>query len=359
MSRTRLTILSVAYPLTEVGSDAVGGSEQILATLDRELTRAGHQSLVLAAEGSQVRGELIPSPRAEGRLDDSVRLWGRRVHRQLLKDVLSTRHVDLVHMHSLDFYEYLPPRHVPVLATLHLPLDWYPEAVLRRKRPNLYMNCVSDAQFASYPYNTDMLPPIHNGVDLERLDCRMPKADFAIALGRICPEKGFHFALDAARLADSKLILAGEVFPYAAHLDYFRRKIAPRLDEKRKFVGPLKFPRKRQLMGQAKCLLIPSTVAETSSLVAMEAMACGTPVIAFRVGALPEVVEDGRTGFLVSSTHEMARALRDVKAIRPEECRKRARERFCSRIMAERYMGLYQRLAGVPRRMAPAALLNV
>src|SRR5437868_9786880 len=130
----KLTILSVAYPLTEVGIDAVGGSEQILTLLDRSLISEGHRSLVIAAEGSKIEGTLIASPRATGRLDGSVREWGRRIHRTLIKDALSKYSIDLIHMHSLDFHSYVPAGDVPVLATLHLPPEWYPPKIFRQRR---------------------------------------------------------------------------------------------------------------------------------------------------------------------------------------------------------------------------------
>ena len=94
------------------------------------------------------------------------------------------------------------------------------------------------------------------------------------------------------------MILAGEVHPYEAHQEYFKKSIAPLLDDHRQFMGAASFNYKKQLLLQAKCLLVPSTVSETSSLVAMEALAAGTPVIAFGSGALPEIIEHGRTGYM-------------------------------------------------------------
>jgi glycosyltransferase involved in cell wall biosynthesis len=340
----KLTILSVAYPLTEVGMDAVGGSEQVLTILDRSLVAEGHRSLVIAAEGSKVEGTLIASPQATGRLDDAVREWGRRIHRKLIRDALEKYPVDLVHMHSLDFHAYIPPGDVPVLATLHLPPDWYPRKIFRQRRSRYQLNCVSHSQHRSCPRCPDLLPPIPNGVDVDRFSEDVPRKNFALALGRICPEKGFHFALDAARRAKTELVLAGQVFPYRSHQDYFRRTIRPRLDAMRRFVGPIGFSKKRRLLCQAKCLMIPSTVSETSSLVAMEALACGTPVIAFRSGALPEIIDHGRTGFLVSDVAEMSRALREVGDLDPETCRRVARMRYSAQTMVARYLRLYQNL---------------
>jgi glycosyltransferase involved in cell wall biosynthesis len=160
----------------------------------------------------------------------------------------------------------------------------------------------------------------------------------------VCPEKGLHHAVDAARAADIPLFLAGEVYRYKDHEDYFHKEIVPRLDDARRFIGPASFRAKRRLLTMARCLLIPSLVAETSSLVAMEALSCGTPVIAFPSGALPEIIEDGRTGFLVENERDMAAAIRAVELIEPEVCRHTARERFSAERMARRYMDLYRDL---------------
>ena len=178
------------------------------------------------------------------------------------------------------------------------------------------------------------------------------RRDYAAALGRICPEKGFHLALDAARTAGVSLLLAGAVFRYAAHEAYFAREIAPRLDHRRRFLGPLGFVAKRRLLGAARCLLVPSLVAETGSLVAMEALACGTPVIAFPNGALADVVEHGVTGFLVRDEHEMAEAIGQAGSLDREACRAAARERFSAARMVGQYLDLYRRLASSRRQVA-------
>ena len=335
------TILSVAYPLTAVGPDAVGGSEQILTILDAALTRAGHRSIVIAAAGSQVSGTLVPSPEANGYLNDRLRRWGQQAHRELITETLERFSVDLVHMHSLDFHAYLPDSRTPVLATLHLPPDWYPRSIFRQKRPHFHLNCVSSSQQRSCPPSPSLLPHIPNGVDVRRFERKSAKRNYVLALGRICPEKGFHFALRAARMARRELILAGEVFPYAAHRRYFKSKIAPLIDNRRRYIGPVGFARKRQLLSEARCLLIPSTVAETSSLVAMEALAAGTPVVAFGSGALPEIIEHGRNGFLVSDVEEMAEAIERVGDLDPEACRYAARSRFSADHMIQRYLGVY------------------
>jgi glycosyltransferase involved in cell wall biosynthesis len=342
-------ILSIAYPLTAVGPDAVGGSEQILTLLDGALTSAGHRSLVIAAAGSVVSGTLIASPAADGPLDDERRRWGQQMHSQLIARVLERFPVDLIHMHSLDFHCYLPADNIPVLATLHLPTDWYPKSIFNLNRPNFYLNCVSLSQQQSCPACPYLLPYISNGIDVAQFDERCSKKGYVLAMGRICPEKGFHFALRAARMAGRELLLAGEISPQASHRNYFQTEIEPLLDRQRCFIGPVGLTRKRRLLSEAGCLLIPSTVAETSSLVAMEALAAGTPVIAFRSGALPEIVEHGSNGFVVEDMEQMAAAIGKISSIDPEACRSSARSHFLADEMIRSYFGAYARIIEAAR----------
>ncbi|HYO55324.1 glycosyltransferase family 4 protein, partial [Archangium sp.] len=342
-----LTVLNVAYPLAPVGPDAVGGAEQVLTAVDAALVRAGHRSLVLACEGSTSFGELLAMPMPHGPLDETKQAQAHALYRDALARLLRTRRVDVVHLHGVDFHCYLPPYGPPVLATLHLPPDWYPRQVFRMKRPHLYPHCVSAAQRRACPPGASLLEDVPNGVALDTLRPCRRKRDFALVLGRVCPEKGLHLALQAARRADLPLLIGGQVFPYPAHERYFRESVAPLLDGRRRFLGPLGLTRKRRLLAAARCLLVPSLAQETSSLVAMEALACGTPVVAFRTGALPDIIEHGRTGFLVDGPGEMADALREVHRLRPEDCRRAAEERFCVERMARHYLDIYERLAAL------------
>ncbi len=346
----RLTVLSIAYPLAPVGIDSVGGSEQVLSSLDRALVAEGHRSIVIACAGSQVAGDLWPFPAlpTDGPITDAVHAARRNAIRAVTAEVLQRENIDVIHMHGLDFHAYLPPPGPPMLATLHLPPDWYPPKALEPERQDTWINCVSESQMRGVPPNPRMLPPIPNGVPVALLGAAQSrKCRFALTLARVCPEKGLHLALDAARAADVPMLLGGEVFPYLAHQAYFQTEVLPRLDQRRRYLGPVGFARKRRLLTAARCLLVPSLVAETSSLVAMEAASCGTPVIAFRNGALPEVVEDGRTGFLVDDAAGMAEAIRRVDSIDPAVCRETAQRRFSIERMATAYIDRYRMLASV------------
>jgi glycosyltransferase involved in cell wall biosynthesis len=346
----RLSVLSVAYPFAPVGRDAVGGAEQVLTTMDEALVRRGHRSVVIAAEGSRAAGTLVATPRFDGELDDATRRTAWVWHRGAIDRVLREERVDVVHMHGVDFHAYLPPVGPPVLVTLHLPLSWYPREALRPARRGVHLHCVSASQRAACPPGVALSEDVPNGVSLDALRPAEPKRNFAMALGRICPEKGFHVALDAAALARVPLVLAGQVYRYEAHERYFREQIVPRLGASRRFIGQVDLERKRELLAAARCLLVPSLVAETSSLVAMEALACGTPVVAFAGGALTEIVEHGRTGFIVRDAREMAEAIHAAAFLRPSECRRAAEERFSSDSMVRRYLSLYEQIAHDSRR---------
>jgi glycosyltransferase involved in cell wall biosynthesis len=335
-----LKVLNVAYPFAPVGADAVGGAEQVLTQIAEALHASGHESYVLAGEGSATAASLFTVARPCGLIDAQARQRCYSSFRDRIQEIIARYSIQLVHFHGVDFYEYLPSISLPTIATLHLPLSWYPEQIFRSS--GVILQCVSASQRRSGP--ACLRQEIENGVPIERLRADSPRETFALCLGRICPEKGFHHALSAAKQAGIPCLLAGQVFPYESHIAYFRSELAPLLDAERRFIGPAGFARKRALLNSARCLLIPSTVQETSSLTAMEALACGTPVIAFAVGALPDLIEHGKTGFLVRDENEMAEAIRMVGTIDPATCREVADRRFDVKEMTQRYMALYTEL---------------
>jgi glycosyltransferase involved in cell wall biosynthesis len=354
----QLTVLNVSYPLAPVSDGAAGGAEQILATLDDGLVRAGHRSLVIAPEGSQCRGLLLPTPAPQTTLDDAAQQVARCQHREAIARALARYSVDVVHLHGVDFFDYLPESRVPVMVTLHLPPGWYPAEIFRLQRPQTHLVCVSNSQADACPPHSHIEAVIENGIRLEHFVAsasrRQPvmrrahtSSQYALGLGRICPEKGFHLAMDAATACGMQFLLAGALYEYPAHRTYFEQSIRPRLQNGHRFLGSVGRIRKQQLLAGAACLLIPSLVPETSSLVAMEAMACGTPVVAFRAGALCELIDHGRTGFLVNSVDEMAAVIPATAALDPNACRQEAQARFSADSMIKKYLALYQRAATV------------
>ncbi len=344
MSPSNPTILSVAYPFARVGPMAVGGAEQILTSLEAELPARGFRSVVLAREGSAAAGRLLETHVPDGTLTPELRQTVTRAHAENLRCALVSQPIDLVHMHGIDFFEYPVPASIPVLVTLHLPPSWYPEAIWHLP-PNYRLQCVSETQrLACPPDSRDRLTVISNGVPIPQKQRFQTRRRFALMLSRICPEKNLHAGLDAARLAGIPVLLGGEVFPYEDHLRYLREQIEPRLHAAARWPGALNGARKRRLLEAAHCLLLPSLAPETSSLVAMEAIAAGTPVIAYPSGAIPEVVDHGKTGFLVHTVDEMAAAIAKAGTLEPAVCRAVARERFPLSRMVDHYTALYRNL---------------
>ena len=340
------TVLSVAYPFAAVGPDAVGGAEQVLATVEAGLVERGYRSVVAAHAESSVEGTLVSVDVPRGTLTDAVRAEVERRMQAAIDCAFLTERIDLVHAHGIDFAKYRFPVDVPMLATLHLPPDWYPAAVWEMPA-HVRLQCVSESQRGACPAAVrERVTVVENGVPLpEAVDAPRGRG-YALMLTRVCEEKNLHVGLDAARAAGMPVLLAGKVYPYPEHEAYFVREIAPRLGRGARFIGAVGGAVKQRLLARARCLLVPSVAEETSSLVAMEALAAGTPVVALPSGALPEIVDDGRTGFVVRDAVEMATAIERCGGLDRAVCRAEARERFSAEAMVSRYVALYESLMG-------------
>ncbi len=341
-----MRVLYISYPLLTVSAESAGGAEQMLWTLEREIALRGEQTTVAASEGSQVAGELFPTGNPCSEPDDYERR--NREHQDRVLAFVHQRSqegrpFDLVHDKSGSFWPRAAEVQWPVLATLHLPRHFYPKHYFERIPANVSFNCVSQSQAQSFSDLPRMLGVVPNGILLDRFTPNYGKRHGLLWLGRICEEKGTHVALDIAAQAGMPITIAGQVYPFSYHQQYFDREIAPRLQRTpdARFVESPSFDEKRQLLWQAQAVLITSVVDETSSLVAMEAAASGTPVIAFRRGALPEVIEDRLTGFLVQDPAEAVAALQQIHQISPQACAGHAQKNFSSKTMANGYAALY------------------
>jgi glycosyltransferase involved in cell wall biosynthesis len=350
MNRSRLRILYVAYPLLPVSDDSAGGAEQMLWTLERQIALRGHETVTAACAGSSVAGKLFTTgstPSEPDRFEERAAEHEARVVEYVRQEERQGRGFALVHDKSGHFWKQAPALPCPVLATLHLPRSFYREEWFQLEQPNLTFNCVSQAQRGTFEDVASMLGVVENGIAIERFTLNCEKSDYILWIGRICEEKGPHVAIDVAERAGAPLIIAGDVYPFSYHQKYFSREIVPRLERARtkiNFVQKPSFDQKSDLLRDAKAVILPALVDETSSLVAMEAMACGTPVVAFRRGALPEVVADGYTGFIVDTADAMANCIGRVREIDPHACRQRAEMRYSAQRMADEYETLYSRV---------------
>jgi glycosyltransferase involved in cell wall biosynthesis len=348
-------ILYIAYPLLQVHDESAGGAEQVLWTLEREVARSGVHTTVAASGGSRVSGELLSTGQPCTQPDDYER---RRVEHEdrvvefVRRCAREGEAFDLIHDHSGSFWKRSAEIDTPVLATLHLPRSFYPEGSFDDVPANVSFNCVSASQARSFADLDALAGVVPNGI---ALDC-FGTPDDAVTdngregllwLGRICEEKAPHLALEIAAQVGLPITIAGQVYPFSYHQQYFEREITPRLRAmpNARFISAPPAELKRRLLRESQALLITSLAEETSSLVAMEAAASGTPVVAFRKGALAEVVREGVTGFLVEDSDQAVLALRKATSINPETCVQHAQKNFSALKMAERYCQLYDRLA--------------
>src|SRR5947207_6569445 len=199
-------------------------------------------------------------------------------------------------MHGIDFCEYLSDTDVAVFVSMHLPLSWYSSVALVDKPEKVMLVSVSQFQARTAPREIEIDHTVPNGVELEDFSAPRHAGNYLLAMGRICPEKGFHLAIEAAERVDEDLILAGSVFEYPEHRAYFESMIVPKVkgNSRLHFLNSVGGRRKRPLLGGATCLLMPSRVWETRSLLAMAAVAPGTPVIGWDRGAPPHTVPTGQ-----------------------------------------------------------------
>lgn len=341
------SILYVAYPLLPVTDESCGGAEQMLALTERSMYERGWDTCLAAAAGSRPAGRVFETGRAAAAPDcfeERQREQDARIRSLLHSPFVS---FDLVHDKSGSFWKHAARFNVPVLATLHLPRSFYPNELFENTAANVFFNCVSESQAESFRDLPNLLGVIQNGIATDRFPLCLKKQDFLLCLGRICEEKGTHLALDVAEELGLPIVIAGQVYPFSYHQRYFEAEIEPRVRRsggRARLLDRLTTPQKIYLLRHARALLLPTSAEETSSLVSMEAMSCGTPVIAFRRGAVPEIVEHGVTGLLVDDAIEMREAVKLTAGIDPRACRRRVERLYNAERMADQYEQIYSRV---------------
>ena len=338
-----MIILNAGNPLVPLSAEAVWSTEHIVGAIDGALTCEGHKSLVVGSHGSDVQGTLVPVPLLVGPFSGAASVRAQRTARRTTGRVVRDREVDVVHLHDVYTLAELPDAYCTVFVTLHQPLHYYGRDLFERPYSGLQLICVSESQWRERPNRNLPMDVIPNGVDLRAFTPVAAKDDYVAIVGRICEDKGTELALRAARHARMPVRLAGQVLPNEQHEDYFDTSIVPLLSPDRQFIGPVGGQRKQELLARARAVIVTPQVDEASSLIVMEALACGTPVIATRRGALPELVEDGVTGWLADDVETIARAIMRISEISPLACRAAAEERFDVRQMTRAYLARYAR----------------
>jgi len=242
---------------------------------------------------------------------------------------------DLLHIHPADKALPLALSHPNVLTvyTLHDPIyPWRGDVFRIFSAPNQYYVSISDAQRKPAP-DLNYLATIYNGIDLKLFPYSEKAGDFFLFVGRIAPEKGVAEAVEAARIADVNLIIIGPPVTGA----YWEERIKPFLNDKIKYLGHVSYHELYKYYQKAKAILVPIQWEEPFGLVMTEAMACGTPVIAFRRGSVPEIIKDNKTGFIVENVGEMAEAIKKIGNIKRKNCREHVEKNFGTDKMVENY----------------------
>ncbi len=336
-----MRIAQIAPLWISVPPKTYGGTELIISWLSDELVRRGHEVFLFATGDSKTKAKLIPVW--------PVSLWKANlraphaVFSLMYKKVIEMQdQFDIIHDHC-EFYTcpYSKFLKVPIVTTLHHPLT-EETITLYKKFPNINFVALSKNQ-KKQAAGVNIVKVIYNGLPLEKYPFNPKPKDYLLWLSRIGPDKGVAEAIDIAKLSGEKLIIAGNILPQYA--DYFEFRVKPLIDGKQiQFVGAADFKKKIELFKNAKAFLFPVKRPEPFGLVVIEAMACGTPVIAFKRASMPELIKDGENGFLVDSVEQACQAVKKIDKIKREVCREWVKENFNLRRMVNRYEKLYKKV---------------
>lgn len=336
----RLHIGMVAPPWFEVPPRGYGGTEAVVAGLVDALVARGHEVTLVASgrQGSRATRQVTVFEKPP------VDLLGVSVMPEVIVAAEAIRAfeehpVDLVHDHTLAGVLLGHGRQTPTLTTMHGPVTGENLDYFERLGRGVGIVAISEAQRTGAP-GLNFVGTVYNGIDVPTFPYRESKDDFMLWIGRFSPDKGSHYAIDAAREAGRPIILAGKLNE-TAEKQFFASEIAPRLGRDAEYIGEADAVLKRELFSRAACLLFPITWDEPFGMVMVEAMACGTPVVATRRGSVPEVVDHGRTGIVVDEIDEIPRAIGLATELDPRECRSWAEERFDLPVMARGYERIY------------------
>jgi glycosyltransferase involved in cell wall biosynthesis len=339
-------------PLAEaVPPKLYGGTERIVSNLTEELVRQGHDVTLFASADSCTSAELVPCAPQALRLDGTVRDPLPHVLVMLEEVRRRAEEFEILHFH-LDMLHFPIFRHMAAhtLTTLHGRLDLPDLRPFYRKFPEFPLVSISNQQRWPMP-PVNWAGTVYHGLPTDLLHLNpSPQGDYLAFLGRISPEKGPDRAIEIARRANMKIRIAAKVD--SADQLYFEQHIRPLLDDPLvEFIGEISEQQKSDFLGNASALLFPVNWPEPFGIVMIEAMACGTPVIAWPEGSVPEVIDQGTTGFMVQSVEEAVAALDATRRLDRTTIRRRFEQRFSAARMARDYVALYRTIARKSRSL--------
>ncbi|HDZ59676.1 MAG TPA: glycosyltransferase family 4 protein [Actinobacteria bacterium] len=338
-----MRIAQVAPLFESVPPKLYGGTERIVSYLTEELVRQGHEVTLFASGDSLTGARLIPGSRGSLRLDDKCRDQLAH-HIVMLEKVAQHSHeFDVVHFH-IDYIHFPLARRwsTGYLTTLHGRLDYADLVPLYREFRDSPLVSISDAQRAPLPWAC-WQATIYHGLPLGLYHLQEDPGDYLAFLGRTSPEKGLDQAVEIARRSGMPLKVAGKVD--RVDREYFEEVLRPMMDDPLvEFIGEIDEQDKQEFLGNAYAVLFPINWPEPFGLVMIEAMACGSPVIAYRNGSVPEVMRDSETGFIVDGPADAVRALERLPEVSRRGCRRMFEREFTVERMAHDYLRVYDGL---------------
>jgi len=346
---TAMRIAMIA-PLAEaIPPRLYGGTERVVSALTEELVCRGHDVTLFASSDSQTGAHLIPCCHQGLRLTPGVRDAVAYTIAQLAQVYAREGDFDIIHNHT-DYYAFPFARAVatPTVTTVHGRLDLPEVGALYRRFPDQALVSISKSQRVSLT-GVNWAATVHNGIDVSHYHFRAERGSYLVFLGRISPEKRPDRAIEIARDMGIPLVIAAKVDP--ADATYYETAIAPliRANPCVEFIGEVTEREKDTLLGDAFAYLFPIDWPEPFGLTMVEAMATGTPVIAYRAGSVQEVIRDGVTGFVCDTLHDMVEAVTRVPEIDRQACRDHVMQHFSVQTMTDGYERVYAQVTnGIP-----------
>lgn len=337
MSQSRIAM--IAPPWFELPPSAYGGIEAMAGDLIEQLALRGVDLTLVGVGRNGTPADFVPTYDTPNE-DRLGQVLPEVTHAAELTDIIEKIDPDVVHDHSLAGPLMARGRSMPTVLTAHGPVNGEMGRYYRGLGDSVQLVAVSDAQRRLAP-DLNWVGTVHNAVRVDRFPFREDKEDYALFLGRACVEKGIPQAIAAARRAGIHLKIAAKCRE-PEEKAYFEREIAPLLGPGVEWLGEADRARKAELLQSARCLVFPVSWEEPFGIVMVEAMACGTPVVGFRRGSVPEVVTHGRTGYVCDDVEGLADAIGRVGELSPHDCRREAELRFDVEMMADRYARIYQ-----------------
>lgn len=341
-----------------------GGTERVVSYLTEELVKMGHDVTLMASGDSITKAKLWPMCERATRLDRSCKEPVARHMLMVEQLVQEADRFDIIHSH-IEFL-FLPAFrtvNVPVIGTIHSRLDLPEMTDLYKEFREAPLVSISDAQRRPIPW-ANWQGTVYHGLPVDMYKPSYDKGEYLAFIGRLSPEKQPDVAIEIARRAKKILKIAAKVD--SGNLDYFENHLRELIETSAfvDYLGEVGEEDKHRLLCGAKALLMSINWPEPFGLVMIEAMACGTPTIAFRHGSVPEIIEDGVNGYIVDTVEEAVEAVKKVDKLDRRVCREVFETRFTSTSMAEGYLEVYERLCedralrGIPKAAALSSLLS-